>query len=378
MIRKIKTTEYLKGYDAMGDDERTAWLKRVGEWLTGDGKRLLEITDRPMAKSQNIMLLAARWGKDDCQAFYEGTLLLSALAGMTDTWLPTQLFARPAYRAVRQIVELLGNPDGIKGCNLGRKGCNLRGKGCNLRGKGCNPRGATATDNTPEDTDVETLDVVETAGGPALVQGRKTVIEEEKERIIEKHAEGDASLVPVRPKHIDQYVHLLPQKTQERAAQVKGLLTELDEAREKARLLMEAGEHSDKIELWARKASRLDGAVKSIYRELDSEWDKLVKQGRVGVDDLGNAYVRPLSQLPETEDDGGAPENAELTSEQKHRRRELRKFLTDTRRGNGNTREDHILKWQEAWKEYLTLEPKDKALADQKILEAMKHYEISV
>lgn len=181
---------------------------------------------------------------------------------------------------------------------------------------------------------------------------------------------------PVRPKHIDQYVHLLPRKTQERAAMVKGLLTELDEAREKARLLMEAGEHPDKIELWARKATRLDSAVKGVYRELDSEWDKLVKQGRVVVDDLGNAYVRPTPGPSQAGGEDGATEAAVLTSEQKHRRRELRKWLTDTRRGNGDTREEHVTKWKENFKEYLTLEPKEKALADQKIVEAMKHYNI--
>jgi hypothetical protein len=188
--------------------------------------------------------------------------------------------------------------------------------------------------------------------------------------------------VPVRPKHIDQYVHLLPQKTQERASQVKGLLRDLDDAREKARLLMDMGDSPDKIELWARHVTRLDNAVKSIYRELDSEWDKLVKQGRVWVDDLGNAHVKPLPQpLPKGEGEDGATEAAgaaaqELTSEQKHRRRELRKFLTDTRRGNGDTREEHVNKWKENFKEYLTLEPKEKALADQKIIEAMKHYNI--
>ena len=363
MIRKIKTTEYLKGYDAMGDDERLAWLKRVGEWLTGDGKRLLEMTDRPMAKSQNIMLLAARWGKDDCQAFYEGTLLLSALAGMTDTWLPTQLFARPAYRAVRQIVELLGNPDGASDItHTGSKPKEVPAEGTGkatqaVGAPGVTGRGAAALYNQ----------------GPKSAAGAGT---EHPQALPDTATAGAGAVVPVRPKHIDQYVHLLPQKTQERAAQVKGLLTELDEAREKARLLMEAGEHSDKIELWARKATRLDGAVKSIYRELDSEWDKLVKQGRVGVDDLGNAYVRPTPDPSQAGGEDGATEAAGLTSEQKQRRRELRKWLTDTRRGNGDTREEHVIKWKENFKEYLTLEPKEKALADQKIIEAMKHYNI--
>ena len=69
-------------------------------------------------------------------------------------------------------------------------------------------------------------------------------------------------------------------------------------------------------------------------------------------------------------------EPTELTSEQKHRRRELRKFLVDTRRGNGKTREEHVKKWLEAWEEYITLEPEEAAMNDAKIAMAMIHYGI--
>lgn len=354
MIRKIKTTEYLKGYGSMGDGERKDYLKRVGEWLAGDGKRLAEATDRPMAKAQNIMLMSARWSKDDCEAFREGTLLLSALAGVADTWLPTQLYAKSAYRAVRQMVSLLSNPDARQATVPAPQGGGAASH-YNHEPKRAAGAGAEHPQALPAPA---VAPVANPHQAPAAV------------------SPGE-SPIPVRPRHIDQYVHLLPQKTQERALQVKGLLRDLDESREKARLLMEAGEHPDKIELWARKATRLDNAVKGIYRELDSEWAKLVKQGGVGVDDLGNAYVKPLPKpLPKGEEEDGAPDPAELTSEQKHRRRELRKFLVDTRRGNGDTREEHVIKWKENFKEYLTLEPKEKALADQKIIEAMKHYNI--
>ena len=363
MIRKIKTTEYLKGYDAMGDGERKDYLRRVGEWLAGDGRRLLEATDRPMAKAQNIILLSARWSKDDCAAFYEGTLLLSALAGKADTWLPTQFYAKSAYRTVRQMAECLDLLDVKNGTlkinDTGSKPKELPAAGTDMAtqavGKGPKPQELLSKGNIPT-----------VNGQRSMVNGQSSTV----------NGQSQMANGPVRPKHIDQYVHLLPRKTQERAAMVKGLLTELDEAREKARLLMEAGEHPDKIELWARKATRLDGAVKGVYRELDSEWDKLVKQGRVVVDDLGNAYVRPAPDPSQAGGEDGATEAAGLTSEQRHRRRELRKWLTDTRRGNGDTREEHVIKWKESFKEYLTLEPKEKALADQKIIEAMKHYNI--
>ena len=369
MVRKIKLTEYLKGYDAMSDGERKDYLKRVGEWLTGDGKRLAAATDRPMAKAQNIMLLSSRWSKDDCMAFYEGTLLLSALAGVADTWLPTQLYAKSAYRAIRQMMTLLSNPDARQ-----EKAPTPQGGGAAAHYNHEPKRAAGAGAGLPQALPSPDVDG---RGDRHLGAGASP-------QDHQASPEDQPGLVPVRPRHIDQYVHLMPQKTQERASQVKGLLRDLDDAREKARLLMEAGEHPDKIELWARKATRLDNALKSIYRELDSEWAKLVKQGRVWVDDLGNAHVKPLPQpLPKGEGEDCATEAAgaaaqELTSEQKHRRRELRKFLTDTRRGNGDTREEHVIKWKENFKEYLTLEPKEKALDDQKIIEAMKHYDISL
>jgi hypothetical protein len=380
MIRKIKLTEYLKGYDAMNDGERKDYLKRVGEWLAGDGKRLAAATDRPMAKAQNIMMLSSRWSKEDCMAFYEGTLLLSALAGVAETWLPTQLYAKSAYRAIRQMVTLLSNPDARQG---GRGDRHLRAGASPHDHLGANPQDhqANPQDHQANPQDHPGANPQDHQANPQVHQANP----QDHQASPEDHQaspQDQPGLVPVRPKHIDQYVHLLPQKTQDRASQVKGLLRDLDDAREKARLLMDMGDSPDKIELWARHVTRLDNAVKSIYRELDSEWDKLVKQGRVWVDDLGNAHVKPLPQpLPKGEGEDGATEAAgaaaqELTSEQKHRRRELRKFLTDTRRGNGDTREEHVNKWKENFKEYLTLEPKEKALADQKIIEAMKHYNI--
>ena len=112
MIRKIRREEYLKGYGAMSDGERKDYLKRVGEWLADGGRRLLEATERPMAKAQNIVLLSARWKGQEVTMFAEGVRLLSALMDVADTWLPTQLYAKSAYRATRQIVGVLSEVSG--------------------------------------------------------------------------------------------------------------------------------------------------------------------------------------------------------------------------------------------------------------------------
>lgn len=74
----------------------------------------------------------------------------------------------------------------------------------------------------------------------------------------------------------------------------------------------------------------------------------------------------------------GVEECAKLISKQRARRRELRKWLVDTRRGNSdNTREEHIRKWHENFKEFLTFEG-DAAYKDVKIIESAKHYGIEL
>ena len=149
----------------------------------------------------------------------------------------------------------------------------------------------------------------------------------------------------------------------------------MDEAREKMRLLMEdAHAKPDARATWAKRATQLDEKVGKIYKELDAEWEKLVKSGRVTVDALGNASMGSSPQNGEAQD---AP--AELTSEQRARRRELRKWLIDLRRGKeGEAREKRIEQWKTNWKEYLTLEPLELALKDEKVVAAAAHFGIEI
>lgn len=305
MIRKIKNNEYLKGYDAMSDEERKDYQSRVEGWLADGGRRLLEITDRPMAKAQNIVLLTMRWKEPEVRMFTDGVSLMSALVNVADTWLPTQLYAKAAYRAVRQMVALL-----------------------EAAAEGGQAVAASRQPNSVK------APVPAGAGNPtAKSQGTVAAVGPQPSAI---------GVAPVRPKHIDQYVHLLPVKTQERAAKVRELLRNLDAAREKMRLLMDDPQASDASrEQWAKTATRIDGEVKSIYKELDSEWDKLVKSGRVGVDAFGNAYVNPTTSLPEGEGDAASQEKKrELTDEQKKRVDALKKFLRDRRLPEGEKRRE--------------------------------------
>lgn len=392
MIRKIRREEYLKGYGVMSDGERKDYLKRVGEWLADGGRRLLEATERPMAKAQNIVLLSARWKEQEVTMFAEGARLLSALMDVADTWLPTQLYAKSAYRATRQIVAVLSEVSG----------------------------------NNPK------VFVIEKS--PALLKA-PVITEEQKQRIVEKYtkkamakmeakevpAEGTSkatqavaadsipatkpdygckavklvpveecqsmpglnnhvySAIPPRPKHIDQYVHLLPEKTQERAKQYGPLKREIEAARENMRLLMN-DPHSSAAdrEKWAKLAARNDEKIAKINAELDREWEKVAATGRVVVDDLGMAHLLPAEgeaepavtqqeTQPETDKPEQEPENPEpekrkpgrpkkqpeMSDEEKAKRREyLKKWLRDTRTQPSDERRKQ---WTKNCKELLAL-----------------------
>ena len=321
--------------------ERTAYVNRVGEWLSGLGMLLSRRVNDEAAQFQGATECSSLWNDDECRAFQEGAVLLTALIGKYDTWLPVMLYTKSARRSIRRMTELLSTV------------------------------GDAAKVKPAVSSDQEGGHAARKDGGtsqPSPINVQSSAVSDQRPALT-----SQSSVIPARPNHIDQYVHLLPKGTQERAAKYGPLMRELDELREQERLLMDAdGVSAKERETVAKRIAAVDKEVGSIKRELDAEWGKLAKSGRVVVDDLGMARVLSNEKLIMNNED---PQTS-LTSEQRLRRRELRKWLTDTRRGNGDTREEHVIKWKEYFKEYLTLEPKEKALADQKIIEAMKHYDI--
>ena len=426
MIKKILVRDYLKGYGDMTAEERKVFVGRVGEWLAQDGARLLAMTDRPMAKSQNLVIISTRWTVEDCRAMTEGIMLMSALVSVADTWLPTQIYMKSAYRSVRQVYIILnslvgvgvkGKADGLnvtinpitgapmpKTNNTTTSGREAaapynqepkRGAGAGAGKPQALPSVAVAKRNTKN---TETTEKV--GSGVAGVNGtERTVADGQPQNpdpsrnVVSVNIntgggiQPSSGMVPARPKHIDQYVHLLPKATQERAAEYGELMRQLGEARDNMQLLMDDDHASAKIrEQWAKQATRIDKKIRALKEELDREWDKVAASGRVRLDAFGMAYVVPDGKPSGTGADGGAPETlnlepetSELTSEQRKRRRDLRKWLIDLRRGKeGKDREKRIEQWRVNWKEYLTLEPREKALEDEKILEAAKHFGIDL
>lgn len=362
MIRKVKKEEYLKRYGVMSDKERKDYQNRAGEWLSGGGRLLLEMTERPMARAQNIMLLSARWKEPEVRAFAEGARLMTALVDVVDTWLPTQLYAKSAYRAVRQMNTLLGEVSG----------------------------GGSATQQTKKalrETPAAKAHGTVAAGkahGTGAQQNLKT----------ESLKPESSRVVPPRPRHIDQYVHLLPEATQKRAAGYGELVREFDISREKLRIVMDDVHASDRDrEQWAKKVSRLDEKIGDIRRELDREWEKVEASGCVVMDDLGMAHLvdatdpaHPLDgrEVAITQTGGGekGAEKTALKTDEKandlRRAALLRKWLIDTRYGNKDAekRAKYQEKWREKYHEMVRLGGMESVT--EKVREAAKHYEIDI
>ena len=355
MIRKIKPDEYLKEYGSMSEDERKGYWHKVREWLHDGGKKLLETTDRPMAKAQNIVQLSMRWKEPEVRMFTDGVRLLSALVNVADTWLPSQLYAKAAYRAIRQMCTLLGTDPYAK-----------------VQESKVHRGNTIASQKTKNNT---TTPAAKTQGTVKADTGVQPPLTSHLSPLT------FGAGVPVRPRHIDQYVHLLPEKTQERAAKYGPLMREMGEARENLRLLLDdPGASSASRESWAKKITKIDREVKAIREELDREWTKLVEQGRVVVDDLGNARVSPTTTIPEGEggSDGKPSGTAADGNDAPNQRKAalLRKWLIDTRYGNGKKREEYQMKWQEKYREMVRLGGPE--TVTDKVRAAAEHYGIDI
>lgn len=338
MIEKIQNSEYLKRFDNMAAGEKEDYLSRVGEWLERLAPMLKRKAEEDMARFQNALQCSASWNDEECTAWNEGARLLSALAATSETWLPDMLYVKSARRAIMQMTMVIAGVFGEK--VPGKKAKEDRQEGT-----------AKATDGVAPFPEGSSHGDIGKGDG---------------------HAEGKAKPEVVRPRHIDQYIHLLPKKTQEKAATVQGLLRELDMARENARRLMDAGEHSDKVAQWAKSATSLDNKLNAIYREIDSEWDKLVREGRVTVDDLGNAHVVEEKGEEQKQDTKAEPKGKagrpQMTDEEKAMKKKekeaqkaaenqkkaalLRKWLIDLRNAKG---EEQQKKWEAKYKEMVKL-----------------------
>lgn len=367
MIRQIQANEYMKRVASMTEAERLDLAKRVGEWLGSSAKLLMPHTNDPLARMQNVMQMGAAWDDRTQDAFNEGVRLLTPFMAVADTWLPTMIYTKAARRCILNMIDVLRThapklkvtpksvPDRVPSQNPIQK-----------------PQAPEPTANSQNPSTTQKRK----PGRP-----RKLTKEEEQAALTPNLFEtntnkliSDAISSPVvpRPKHIDQYVYLLPERTQIRAAQYGPLMRELEQARNNMKLLVNDphAKPSDR-ERWAKTAVKIDNQAAAILRELDAGWANLVDTGRVIVDDMGMAHIidpktgqiadpKPVVTVPSDDAQDKPKEQPKpkekqkpLTPEEKTKRISyLQKWLRDSR---PTATEERKKQWEENAHELLHL-----------------------
>ena len=377
MIRQIQANEYMKRVASMTEAERLALVKRVGEWLDSSAKLLMPHTNDPLARMQNVMQVSGGWNDAEQDAFNEGVRLLTPFMAIADTWLPTMIYTKAARRCIFNMIEVLRD-------NVGK--LRVVPQSISDRVASPKPEKTQAKDPQTQLSTKQALPIKPTTSTqptdkPKNKVGRPPKMTKEEEQAAlsnnlfapnaNKFA-NDAISSPVtpRPKHIDQYVYLLPERTQIRAAQYGTLMRELEQARSNMKLLIDDphAKPSDR-ERWAKTAVKVDNQIAALRRELDAGWANLVDTGRVVVDDMGMAHIldpetgkiadpKPVVTAPSDDAQEKPQEQPKekpkpLTPEEKAKRISyLQKWLRDPR---ATATEERKKQWEENAHELLLL-----------------------
>jgi len=383
----------------MNKTEKESYLERVRNWNGGDRNLLRPRMEDGTAVFQNVIAAAAAWSDAEVKAFDEGCVLVTALIGIAESgWLPDKIYSVSAKRAIRFITKSLDDISHQYGSAVSGGG-------------NAGPKIAYFGDGA-----ADTSKKTDTKGGVMREQGAAFVAAMEQEKTGNP---GTRELWLEQPKHLDQYIHLLPEATQKKAADIKALFMQLDEARENGRLLMEDPRSDAATRAhWMSKATSIDNKIRAIFKEVDAEWAKLVQSGRVVVDDLGMAKLVTEAQPSKAETEhpsegssGAAEENQEkepekepgekpsgessdaaeepkkrgrkpLTEEEKAARKKaaklreatlIRKWLIDTRYANTD---EHNKKWLKKYGEMVRLGGED--TVTDKVREAAEFYGIAL
>lgn len=284
MIKRITVGEWLKRYDNMTEDERTKLAERVGEWLERRAPILVPKTEEPLAMVQDVMQMSGAWSEDEQEAFMEGVKLMTSFARATDTWLPEAIYKKSVKRSVLHIIDVLTTfrpkltttpesvaPQKPMSSDAVQPSPEVAPK---RRGRGRPPKEKPAKDGNPSPS------------GNNLSQNAQNVAQNTK------LLTTDLNTIAPRPKHIDQYIHLLPEDTQKRAAQYGALMNDLGTARTNMRLLLDDPQSTaTERERWAKAAVKIDNRIAALRKELDDEWGRVVATGHVVLDDLGMAHL---------------------------------------------------------------------------------------
>ncbi len=332
MIYRITSNEWLKRASNMTKPEIQELVARIEAWLKHGAKVLLTRANEPTARMMNVEQVSGEWTSDEQDAFKEGVQLMTSFVNMDDTWLPTMIYTKAAKRSIHRIIDILAK-------NLPKFGVTPPPV-LNIP----TPKPHNHKSTKPHNRTTERLQPIVT----------------------------ESVAVVSRPKHIDQYIHLLPEETQKRAANYGQLIKDLGTARGNMRLLLDdAKATATERERWAKTAVALDQKVGELRKELDAEWNKLAALGRITIDVFGIAHLldengnvsdsKPNISANvniKNEEPPKLPKKAR-TLHEKHADEEiaarvkyLQKWLRDTRPA---ATPEHKERWQENVKELIQL-----------------------
>lgn len=374
----------MKPLSNMNIDEQKSYLQSVREWMETKAPLLRPKAEDRQAEFLAVMAAAQAWNDAEVKAFQEGCVLITALAKSSEgvtKWLPDGIYRKSARRVINGIYAELDK-------------INRQYAGIPQKEKSAAPRRVYQGEGAPDTHNVHgSAQKVEDIHSEAAIAAAQKAVADGTATETQKKVAGSWI---ARPQHIDQYIHLLPERTQKRAATVKGLHLELAEAHELlGKLADNPSAHPGDRATMQKRVTRIEDTIADIYMELDEEWEKLVKRGGVVVDDfgvarvVGNAEQPPQetqkveklkvetlkdTKAPESGDEGvptkkrGRPSKAEseakkeakkvaaiaaMTDEERAKRREyLKKWLRDTRTAKS---QKHDEQWVENMKELLAL-----------------------
>lgn len=289
----------MKRVASMTEVERLNLAKRVGEWLEAAPKLLQPCADAPLARMQSVMQVGGGWNDAEQEAFMEGVRLLTPFMAIADTWLPTMIYTKAARRCIFNMIEVLRG-------NVGK--LRIVPQSVPDRVASPKPEKTQAKDLQTQLSPKQALPINTTTSTQPTDKSEKKVgrppkmTKEEEEKALYPNLfapnanklENNPTSLPIipRPKHIDQYVYLLPEKTQRHAAQYGPLMRELEQARSNMKLLIDDPHAKpSERERWAKTAVKVDNQIAAIRRELDAGWANLVDTGRVIIDDMGMAHI---------------------------------------------------------------------------------------
>ena len=262
----ITINDYLKPIKMMTEHEKEVYFDRVKRWTEEDYPRLCAVQEA--------------WTASDIKSFDEGCTLISVLQGARQ-WLPSKIYQKDIKRRLTWVRDWLDE--------INRR-----------YGK---------VDFTAMPHPSEAMGrAIYVAAKSERSKNYATVVKEQADAAV---ADGKVpATATARPKHLDAYLHLLPVKVQEDAAQLSALYLKLGEFHQMLHKIADDLRANPKDrEKYAKAVTKTADTIDAIYAEVEAAWEALsdADKAKAGV---------PLAEVKPTEESvpSGLPAKEEKPS----------------------------------------------------------------